>query len=137
MGLQAGRAESGTSRPTGEQEAIVQKDDNGILQLHLYSPIYNNVRQLTALKGANYDPAWSPTGEWIAFVSTDPGGDEIYRVDPTGAVAQRLTFNTWEWDKHPAWSPDGSQIVFYSNRDRPPPALDHERRRHRTTQFEQ
>lgn len=103
--------------PTGEQEAIVQKDDNGILQLHLYSPIYKNTRQLTTLKGANYDPAWSPTGEWIAFVSTDPGGDEIYRVDPTGAVSQRLTFNTWEWDKHPAWSPDGSQIVFYSNRD--------------------
>ena len=82
--------------PSGEQEAIVQKDSNGVLQLHLYSPLYKNVRQLTAQKGANYDPAWSPTGEWIAFVSTDPGGDEIYRVDPTGAVSQRLTFNTWE-----------------------------------------
>ena len=55
--------------------------------------------------------ALSRNGEWIAFVSTDPGGDEIYRVDPTGAVSQRLTFNTWEWDKHPSWSPDGDRFV--------------------------
>ncbi len=88
-----------------------------MLQIQAYAPAYNNVRQLTTLKGASYDPAWSPTGEWIAFVSTDSGGDEIYRVNPDGSVTQRLTFNTWEWDKHPSWSPDGSRIVFYSNRD--------------------
>ncbi len=34
-----------------------------------------------------------------------------------GTNPQRLTFNSWEWDKHPTWSPDGSQIIFYSNRE--------------------
>lgn len=101
----------------GEEQAVVKADNRGVLQIHAYAPAYNSVRQLTSLKGASYDPAWSPTGEWIAFVSTDSGGDEIYRVDPNGAVTQRLTFNTWEWDKHPSWSPDGTRIVFYSNRD--------------------
>jgi hypothetical protein len=106
-----------TLAPDGQTEAVVLADDRRILQIHARNEVYGTVRQVTALNGANYDPAWSPTGEWIAFVSTEHGGDEIYRVDPTGAVAQRLTFNTWEWDKHPTWSPDGSQIVFFSNRE--------------------
>ena len=106
-----------TQAPDGVTEVQVRNDSTGKLQIHTYSPLYGSVRQVTALNGANYDPAWSPAGDWIAFVSTETGGDEIYRVDPAGAVAQRLTFNAWEWDKHPSWSPDGSQIVFYSNRD--------------------
>lgn len=103
--------------PDGQTRTLVNQDDKGNLQLFSESLQYGTRRKVTALGGQNYDPAWSPTGEWIAFVSTETGGDEIYRVDPTGAVAQRLTVNTWEWDKHPSWSPDGSQIVFYSNRE--------------------
>jgi hypothetical protein len=106
-----------TASPDGSRQAVVQGDANGVLQIQLYTPQYNTMRQITSLRGTSYDPTWSPTGNSIAFVSTDSGGDEIYTVDPEGQVVQRLTFNTWEWDKHPSWSPDGSQIVFFSNRD--------------------
>jgi TolB protein len=46
-----------------------------------------------------------------------PGGgsDDIFTVSPQGDNKQRLTFNIWEWDKHPSFSPDGSFIVFWSN----------------------
>jgi TolB protein len=103
--------------PDQANRALVNQADDGTLQIFSESLQYGTVRRVTALDGDNYDPAWSPTGAWIAFVSTETGGDEIYRVDPTGAVAQRLTTNTWEWDKHPSWSPDGGQIVFFSNRE--------------------
>jgi Tol biopolymer transport system component len=101
----------------GAHRALVRQDDDGNLQIFDESLQYGTTRKVTALGGTNYDPAWAPTGDWIAFVSTNTGGDEIYRVDPTGAVAQRLTTNSWEWDKHPTWAPDASQIVFYSNRE--------------------
>jgi TolB protein len=66
--------------------------------------------------GANYDAVWSPSEYLIAFVSTVTGNDEIYTVRPDGSELTRLTFNEWEWDKHPNWSPDGTQLVFWSNR---------------------
>jgi Tol biopolymer transport system component len=107
-----------TYSPSRREQAVVQNDNNNDLQIKVLELDYNTTRQLTNFRGVvSYDPAWSPRGDQIAFVSTNSGNDEIYVVDTAGNVVQQLTFNTWEWDKHPSWSPDGSQIVFYSNRD--------------------
>ena len=103
--------------PDGKQVAIVKADDEGVLQIFVRSLEYETDTKITNLQLDSYDPAWSPTGEWIAFTSTHTGNDEIYRVAPDGSIIQQLTSNTWEWDKHPTWSPDGSQIVFFSNRE--------------------
>lgn len=63
-------------------------------------------------------PAWSPQGDWIAFVSdrSEEGKafDDIWIMQPDGKGLKNLTDNgsTWE-DDYPAWSPDGSQIAFF------------------------
>jgi TolB protein len=109
--------------PDGRQLALVAADQNRILQIYVRSFEYNTQRQLSTFNGdspediISYDPAWSPRGDQIVFVSTNTGNDEIYTLTVDGSVQQQLTNNSFEWDKHPTWSPDGSRIVFYSNRD--------------------
>ncbi len=97
---------------------IALGDEPENYQLRIADLEYGVTRDLTSFpRAANYDPAWSPTSDWIAFVSTLSGGDDIYKIRTDGEELTRLTFNTWEWDKHPTWSPDGSQIAFFSNRE--------------------
>jgi hypothetical protein len=110
--------------PDGNYELLVEADEARLLQIKRYSFEYNDKQQLThfgptALRAepTSYDPAWSPTGGLIVFVSNSPGNDEIFTMDPAGQSLTQLTMNRTEWDKHPSWSPDGSRIVFYSNRD--------------------
>jgi Tol biopolymer transport system component len=106
-----------TLSPNGTEEVFVRSNADGIPEIYIRAVGSTRERKLTDFSRPSYDPAWSPTGEWISFVSSNSGNDEIYRVSPDGAVLQQLTHNNWEWDKHPSWSPDGSQIVFFSNRD--------------------
>ena len=96
---------------------IVKKAADGKFEIHVRSHEYGSTKQVTEMKGMSYDPAWSPTHDLIAFVSTDTGNDEIYTVDPNTREIKQLTFNDWEWDKHPSWSLDGTKLVFWSNRD--------------------
>jgi tetratricopeptide (TPR) repeat protein len=71
---------------------------------------------LTDYPGTEYDPAWSPDGQSIAFVANHTNNDEIWIMNQDGGNQRQLTYNDWPWDKHPSFSPDSKQIVFYSNR---------------------
>ena len=110
---QAKQAES--LSPDVQARAFVRNDGQGVPQIYVFSQYYGGSWQVTFNTGMSYDPVWSPLGDQLAFVSTEAGNDDIYVIDVDGQDQRRLTFNQWEWDKHPSWSPDGVQIVFWSN----------------------
>jgi Tol biopolymer transport system component len=62
------------------------------------------------------DPAWSPDGSKIAFVSARDGNKEIYMMNVNGTGLINISNHTAD-DDNPSWSPDGSKIIFASNRD--------------------
>ena len=63
------------------------------------------------------EPAWSPTGDLIAYVSDAAGNDDIWIADPSGANPINLTQGFAGFDVWPAWSHDGRSLAFYSERD--------------------
>jgi Tol biopolymer transport system component len=71
--------------------------------------------RLTKSDSLNYDPSWSPKGDWIVFTSERTGPAELYRIRPDGSSFQRLT-NDPAYDDQAAFSPDEKRIVFVSTR---------------------
>jgi Tol biopolymer transport system component len=58
------------------------------------------------------DPAWSPNGRQIAWISEQDGNDgDLWVMNADGTGARQLTFNNLS-EFSVDWSPDGRQLVF-------------------------
>jgi len=67
----------------------------------------------TAPGGGDFEPAWSPDGQYIAFTSMRDGYMQVYSYPTDGSDIRRLV-NT-KTNKHarqPSWSPNSKQIVY-------------------------
>ncbi len=73
-----------------------------------------STRNLTRSPGVREQKvAWSPNGQWIAYVSDRTGEDEIYITSQDGlAPEEQITSGHKGFMFQPTWSPDGSKIAW-------------------------
>ena len=74
---------------------------------------HGDVRNLTQSSGArDGDPAWSPDGKWIAYVSDKSGDDEIYLVDQMGVEPEKKLTSSGHFKSDLGWSPESDKMLF-------------------------
>lgn len=77
--------------------------------------------RLTADPSQEYDPAISPDGGVLSYVSHRRGNADVFvRFLPgSGRVGEYPVLDHYAADSDPTWSPNGRQIAFISRRDDP------------------
>jgi uncharacterized protein YjdB len=85
----------------------------GCTDVYTAWPDGSDAINLTGGVSQNYDPAWSPDGRHIAFVTNRPMGPGIFVMNADGSALRRVTAG----GSNPQWSPDGSKIVFENSGD--------------------
>ena len=92
-------------------------------EIYLMNPDGKHIQQLTEAPQYDGEPAWSPDGKRITFVSyrnlkqIPKRGilrGEIYLMDADGSNPINLTQSVDRPDGRSSWSPDGKQIAFTS-----------------------
>ena len=92
-------------------------------EIYLMNPDGEQIRQLTKQPKADGEPAWSPDGNRITFVSyrdlkkiPERGviRGEIYVMNADGTNPINLTRSVDRAERVSTWSPDGKQIAFTS-----------------------
>lgn len=107
--------------PQGDKIAFAS-DRDGDFDIYVMDIAGNNLVQLTQNSDVeDYDPAWSPDGQWIAYTSSSgiEDGSDIYLIDLKNPITPEPVNITQHPanDSSAAWSPDSSMLLFVSDRD--------------------
>ena len=78
-------------------------------------PSMLRLRKLTSRPSIETEPAVSPDGKQLAYISDRTGKPQIYLMDLGSKKVSRLT-QQGAYNTSPAWSPDGSFIAFSARR---------------------
>ncbi len=123
--------------PDGRWIIYTADEDNRSIELEIVEVATGEIRQLPndgANDGALYlDPAFSPDGTQVAYVSSTPNGyfntyirpirdgrwagDAIAVTADNNFGADRLYFGAWDMSITPTWMPGGDELLIVSNRN--------------------
>jgi WD40 repeat protein len=121
--LAAGRWLPGVARselavPPGSPHLVFATTLTGDSEVELYDPAApgDHLVRLTHDPATDREPALSPDGRRVVFVSDRDGDDDLYVLELEGHRLSRLTDMEGS-ERTPAWSPDGTTIAFSSDHD--------------------
>lgn len=107
---QLGPGASGAFTADGQGVVYSVQDPKTSWDVWLRSPFDAEPRPLVRSEGAQYWPRVAPTGDLMAYVSSESGRDEVYLTrfpDATGKWQVSVAGGDW-----PAWSADGARLYY-------------------------
>lgn len=107
---------SGNMDWSSDSTRIVYQSGRPDADIFLYTLESGRTDAVVSTPAFDCDPAFSPDGNQIAFVSDRDGNFEVYVQNLDGSELRRLTDHPAH-DSFPAFSPDGTQIAFNSDRE--------------------
>jgi Tol biopolymer transport system component len=108
------RYEEWAASPDGKGERFIfESNDGGDREIYMLNR--RGIANVSNHRAADWNPVWSPNGDFVAFESFRGGRRGVYRVYPDTArviaVAAGDDYDCW-W---PAWSPDSNWIAYVSD----------------------
>jgi eukaryotic-like serine/threonine-protein kinase len=98
---------------TPDGKLIYVSDVSGNHDLWIMDADGSNQKQLTADASDNGQPAISPDGRTIVFISDRKDArHNLWKMDIDGSNVRQLT--TGHYDRHPTFSPDGKWVIYAS-----------------------
>ena len=95
--------------PDGREIVFVSEDEGGIGDLHIVAADGSGLRRLTSDPARYENPAWAPSGDWIAFEKGKGEDWGLYLIRSDGNDLQRVEGTNLF---HPSWSPDGERLAI-------------------------
>ena len=76
---------------------------------------HGSIRTLTTEHSSIHElnPAWSPDGKWIAYLSDKTGEYELYTRPQMGGEETRITADGGVYRYGPTWSPDSKNLLYW------------------------
>jgi Tol biopolymer transport system component len=93
--------------PGSNGRIVFASNRDGDYDIYTMRPDGSDVTQLTFNRAQDREPAWSPNGNRIAYLS----GGQVWTMAADGAGKREETTGGGE-ASHPSWAPDGERIVF-------------------------